>query len=320
MSRRSLGRDALDARIRAHENEVYEHFGLLGRERTIRVLVGRSTVDVRIVEFGPTESRDVPVLLLHGIGSVSVFGAELVLHLPGRRVIAVDWPGHGLSGTYVLPKGTAVRDHAVITIRSVLEVLSIPVVDVVGHSLGGQFGLYAALDLRDRVRRIALVGAPGAAFEGVRPLPVMVMLAIPGIGARLLSAPMSEKAFIRNTETGLGAGALGRAPHGLVSAGRLIARRRGLARSVASFFRALIRRSKIRDGVAIPISDLHELALPVLLVWGDQDVFQTPASASRSISAIRDAHLVEIPGAGHAPWLQEPELVGQAVAAHLADG
>jgi len=46
-------------------------------------------------------------------------------------------------------------------------------------------------------------------------------------------------------------------------------------------------------------------------------VFLSPGTAARSIVALPDAHLVRVPGAGHAPWLQATQRVGNAVAQHL---
>jgi pimeloyl-ACP methyl ester carboxylesterase len=52
-------------------------------------------------------------------------------------------------------------------------------------------------------------------------------------------------------------------------------------------------------------------------VWGDEDVFMRPLKGARQIAAIRDSHLVRLPEAGHAPWLQHPARVGHVVAEHL---
>jgi pimeloyl-ACP methyl ester carboxylesterase len=308
----------LDQRIRDAEDDAYAHYGVKGREKVIRVDGGTGFVDVRLMLFGPEESVEPPVLFLHGIGSATVVAAPLIAHLEGRRVIALDWPGHGLSGPFVLPPKTNIRWHATTTIGSILDVLGIPQVDVVGHSLGAQFGLYAALDLPERVRRLVLLGAPGAAFMGVRPIPLMMLLAVPGVGRLALSKKMSEEVFLRNSELALGAGALKAAPAGLIRAGNEIATRPGVPASVASFFRVLIKGASIRAGVGIPDAELATLTQSTLMVWGDEDVFLAPMAAAASIVSIRDGHLVRLPNSGHAPWLQAETAVGEAVARHLS--
>ena len=225
--------DPRDGAIRAAERATYTYYGLETTERYVRVDAGCGHVEVRITEFAADPGADesqVPVVMLHGIGSATVLGASLVRHLRGRRVIAVDWPGHGLSGPCILPPTLGIRTHATTTIASLLDELGLDRVDLVGHSLGAQFTLYAAHDLGSRVRRIFLLGAPGAAILGVKPVTVMKLLATPGLGRALLSAPMSQRAFHRNQDLTLGPGALDDSPPKLVEAG-LPARRPGEQRS-----------------------------------------------------------------------------------------
>lgn len=318
---RSRGRTPpdLDAQIRAAEATAYAHYGLEPRERLVPVETPLGAVGVRVTMFGPTAGAEPPVVVLHGVASPTVIAAPLIARLTGRQVIAVDWPGHGLSGPSRLPHGTGLREYAVAVLRALLDELELTQVDVVGHSLGAQFGLYAALHLPDRVRRLVLLGAPGAAFEGVRPTAIMKALAVPGLGRRLLALPMSRKAYLRANADTLGAGALDDLPDELVDAAMLIGRRSDYAPSVASYFRALIKRGSVRSGVAVAADELATVRQPTLLVWGDEDVFMRPLAAAGSIAAIRDCHLVRLAGAGHAPWLQEPQRVGDAVTSHLGD-
>jgi pimeloyl-ACP methyl ester carboxylesterase len=128
---------------------------------------------------------------------------------------------------------------------------------------------------------------------------------------------MSEKAFERNNELTLGPGVMKDLPPDLVLAARLLGSRTVNATSIAAYFRALIKRSSVRSGVAVPIEELGRLRQPTLLAWGDEDVFLTPLAGARSVVAIRDAHLIRLPHAGHAPWLTSPGTVGRAIATHL---
>ncbi|MCU1659126.1 MAG: hypothetical protein JWO57_3782 [Pseudonocardiales bacterium] len=307
----------LDAQIRAAELAAYTHYGLTANEKVVSVASPLGAVEIRLSMFGPQDGDDPPVLLLHGIGSVNVIAAQVIAALPGRRVIAVDWPGHGLSGPSVLPPGWAFRSYNVTVLRAILDELQIGEVDIVGHSMGAQFALYAGLDLPTQVRRLVLLGAPGASFAGARPNAIMIALAVPRLGARLLRMPMSPKAFVRNNEKALGAGALRDVPAELITAAHLIGIRPGHAPSLASYFRALIRRATVRPAVNISVHELATLRQPALFVWGDADVFMRPADAAAHLAAIPRSTLVELPGAGHAPWLQYPEVVGRVMAEHL---
>jgi pimeloyl-ACP methyl ester carboxylesterase len=310
--------DDLDARIRASERDLYAHYGLQPRERTVD-LAGPG-LTVRLTEFGPTSTSvtQVPVLLLHGIASVSAAAAPVLPYLAGRRVIAVDWPGHGLSGPAILARTDPVRVHAVGVLREICAALDIDRADVVGHSMGAQFGLYLAADWPQVVRRLVLVGAPGAGFAGVRPVPAMRLLSVPGLGRAVLAAPLSRAGYRRNSEGMLGKGVLDRHPPGVTEVGYLAGRRPGFAPSVSSFFRALITPRRVRDGVALTPAELTGLAAPTLLVWGTADVFMKPQNATDSVAAIPDHTLVTVPGAGHLPWLDDAEACGRAIADFLA--
>jgi pimeloyl-ACP methyl ester carboxylesterase len=306
-----------DAAIRAAERVAYRCYGAAPREHQVGVDTGCGRVEVRIAEFGEDYGKP-PIVMLHGIGSATVLAASLLCHLKDRRVIAVDWPGYGLSGACTVSPLIGIRSHAVTTLTSLLDRLHIREVDLLGHSLGAQFSIYAAHDLGLRVRRIALLGAPGAAIVGVKPVPIMKALAAPVLGRALLTAPMPEQTFRRNQNLTLGSAALNNAPPALAEALYLLAGRRSNASSIASFFRALISGGSVRRGVALSLDELSSLSQPVLFAWGDQVVFQTPAEAATSIVAIRDVRLLRVPTAGHAPRLQAEATVGGAIAAHLA--
>ncbi|MDT4913993.1 MAG: hypothetical protein QOC66_3121 [Pseudonocardiales bacterium] len=319
MTRTKPSAAELDAQIRQAELAAYGHYGLAPTEKIVAVASPLGRVDVRVSIFGPEDcSGPPPVLLMHGIASVSVIAAQVVAALPGRRVIAVDWPGHGLSGSSVLPPGWAFRSYVVSVLRALLDVLELGEIDIVGHSMGAQFALYAGLDLPTRLRRLVLLGAPGASFAGVRPSALMITLAMPRLGPRLLRIPMSPKAFVRNNEKMLGEGALRGLPPELTTAAHLIGTRETFAPSVASYFRALIRRATVRTAVTISTEELALLRQPALFLWGGADVFMRPADAIEFVAAIPHGTLVTLPGAGHAPWLQRPDVVGRAVAEHLA--
>ena len=184
--------------------------------------------------------------------------------------------------------------------------------------MGAQFGVYGALAMPDRVRRLVILGAPGAGFVGVRPIPVMKVLAVPGLGRVLLSLPTTDKQFRGSIDMALGPGVADTFPRALYDAARLVGSRRDNAAGTASYFHAMLQRGRVRPGVAVPPEELTRLAQPVLLVWGDRDVFLTPEAAKESIGALPDARLLAL-DAGHGPWLEHPDEVGRAVSAHLGD-
>jgi pimeloyl-ACP methyl ester carboxylesterase len=315
----SPSQTGLDRRIRAEERLAYAEAGLEPRERIVGLDVLGTPAGVRVLELGSAEDPRTPVLLLHGIASPSVLFTVLLPFLEGRRSFVVDWPGHGLSSPLTPDPTTGLRRHAVAVLGGLLDGLGVDVVDLVGHSLGAQFGLYGALDLPDRVRRLVMLGAPGAGYAGVSPVTAMKVLAVPGLGAGILSLPTSDALFRRNGDATLGPGVTEGLPRHVYETAKLVATRHANASSIAGFFRAILARGAVRPGVPVLPHELATLTQPVLHVWGTRDVFLTPAAGAASSAAIRHGRLLTL-DAGHAPWLEHPAEVGTAVADHLGAG
>ncbi|AMM19292.1 hypothetical protein AX769_03030 [Frondihabitans sp. PAMC 28766] len=299
--------------FRAAESALYRHYGLTTSESFVSV--GPQRFSVRVVEIGSDSTRP-PILLLHGISSVTALAVPLLPLLGDRRILAVDWPGHGLSDPFVVKAGTDLRTHVVSVIDAVLEHFQADTIDLVGHSLGGQFSLYYVEARPERVRRLVLLGAPGAGFEGVQPVPAMRIMSVPGVGRGLLSIPSSLPSYAKQSDGMLGAKALDGFPHEIAVVGWSASKRPGFARSLASFFRALITPFSMREGVAVPRETLERFTTPTLMVWGDADVFLTPARGRHNIDAIPGSTLLLVEG-GHAPWLNELEAAGDAVRSFL---
>jgi proline iminopeptidase len=63
---------------------------------------------------------------------------------------------------------------------------------------------------------------------------------------------------------------------------------------------------------------LPGLRIPALVVVGSEDWVTPPVAARRLAEGLPDARLVIVPGAGHFPFSEEPELFLEAVRAFLA--
>ena len=111
---------------------------------------------LRLAESGPATGR--PVLLVHGWGASLYMWRDwfAALAASGRRVVALDLPGHGLSDK---PE----RDDAYTlgamagTVRELLATLGIGDVDLVAQSMGGTIALELILAANSPVRRAVLV-------------------------------------------------------------------------------------------------------------------------------------------------------------------
>ena len=310
----------LEARVRAAELALATHYGRTLVEHLIPTAAGST---VRVVEYPAISPSDAaaalpPILLLHGIASVTAPAVPLLAALADRRVLAVDWPGHGLSGVDVVPSRADLRAHAVAVLDEVLAFFHLELVDAIGHSLGGQFALYFALAHPERLRRLVLLGAPGAAFLQARATFGMRLASVPGLGTAVLSLSTSAHAHDRAVDRLFGAGTLDGYPAEINEIGFLASQRPDFAPSVASLFRAMMTPFMARADIALTAAELAHLAVPTLIVWGVDDVILTPAKGRASAEAIPNGTILEIDG-GHAPWLNEPERVGGAVSAFLTE-
>jgi pimeloyl-ACP methyl ester carboxylesterase len=309
----------LEARVRAAETALAAKYGRTLVEHRVTMAGGAM---VRVVEYPAIDAPDAaaalpPILLLHGIASVTALAVPLLAALADRRVLAVDWPGHGLSDADVVAPSTEVRAHAVAVVDAVLAHFQVDLVDMIGHSLGGQVALYVALAHPDRLRRLVLLGAPAGAFSQARPTFGMRVASIPGLGTAVLGLSTSQRAHDRAVGRLIGADALAAYPTEITEIGYLASQRSQFAPSVASLFRAMMSPLGARAGVPLTAQELAHLAVPTLIVWGVDDAILTPDKGRASAGAMPHATILEVEG-GHAPWLNELTRVGDAVSAFLA--
>ena len=96
-----------------------------------------------------------PLLLLHGgVGGIEMFGPNLAALAKHRKVIAVDFQGHGRTTDIDRPLRSEFMadDMAALT-----KYLGIGKTDVVGNSLGGGIALQLAIRHPELVRKLVLV-------------------------------------------------------------------------------------------------------------------------------------------------------------------
>ena len=85
--------------------------------------------------------------------------------------------------------------------------------------------------------------------------------------------------------------------------------------------RAILRlyRSSPEDVLAAAGADLAPVRCPAIVVWGDGDPYTGPAFADAYAAALGGPAAVRhVAGAGHWPWIERPELIGE-IAAFLDD-
>ncbi|MCE0460684.1 acetoin dehydrogenase dihydrolipoyllysine-residue acetyltransferase subunit [Pseudomonas uvaldensis] len=120
-------------------------------------------LDGRVIRYFERGEGGTPLVLVHGFGGDLnnwLFNHEALA--AGRRVIALDLPGHGESGK-ALQRGDL--DELSSVVLSLLDYLDINVAHLVGHSMGGAVSLNTAHLMPQRVRSLTLIGSAGLGQE-----------------------------------------------------------------------------------------------------------------------------------------------------------
>ncbi len=114
-----------------------------------------------------------PLVLLHGGGpgasGWSNFGQNVAGLAEHFRVLVLDQPGYGRSDKPIVEDGVWTFNAYIL--NGILDTLDIPVVHLLGNSLGGGTSLRMALDYPSRVDRMILMGPAGGALNMFSPDP-----------------------------------------------------------------------------------------------------------------------------------------------------
>jgi len=294
------------------EASLFAHYGVEPRARTMALQ--EPQVTVRVSEVGSGE----PALLLHGITLGAVHWAPLMARMSSVRCIALDMPGHG---------GTSSVDFAdvdlrlwhVAMLRSCLDTLGLRSAHIIGHSYGGMFGLWLAVDAPEQVRSVTAIGTPSIAF-GARPDAMFKMLALPWVGRSVLAMPSPPPVYRSLLARSLGRPALDAAPPELVRATYLGTRRSGLARTVSSYLREQFRGQRAEpQRYVLRDSELLGVRRPVLVLWGDRDTRYQPIAEGRAKTSVIPGSRFEVVTGGHEPWLDDRDECAEIITDFLAD-
>lgn len=269
--------------------------------------------ETQVIEAGAGE----PLLLVHGgMGNAADWAPLMARLAPGRRVIAVDRPGHGLASPFDY-RSVDLWRHGVEFLAEILDALEIPRADVAGCSMGGLWAIGLAEVNPERVRHLLLVGAPAGSR---RRLPAKVgALSWPVVGG--LIASLVRRGTAEGTRS-FWKGAIVAHPERLSE--ELLAFETLAARRNIGSWRSLVRNGAwlgaMRGGYLVE-SHLCRVTVPTAFVWGERDAVATIERARELAAAVPGpATVIPIPDAGHLPWIDEPDLVARAIGSALRRG
>lgn len=266
--------------------------------------------DGRQLAVYDTGGDGAPVLLIHGLGTnLSVWrGTIPALEAAGRRVVALDLPGYGLSEKEGV-SGT-MSDFAA-AVLGVADALCLRQPDVVGLSMGGQVALTLALEHPDRVGRLALLSPAGVeTFTDAE--------------ATLLTSLVTPAAVQNTTEAQAEANTRANfAAYDEDRDGWILEQRRAVADRDDFPDYAAANAASVAGMLGGPVAGrLAEVGAPTLVLYGAGDALipnrylhpaLTTADVAGAARAIPGAEVHLVEGAGHLVMLEQPE----AVHAHL---
>jgi len=231
----------------------------------------------------------IPILFLHGVGSdKSVWAPQLAHFGRSRRALALDYPGYGESDP---GPPAATHDDFTSAILAAMDALAIDRAHVCGLSLGGVIAIAMHHSAPDRTRSLILADTFAAHPDGQ------------GIYGRSVAASrsgtMRELAEAR-VDVLLAPGTDQQVRDAVVET---------MARIDPEAYRtgaAAVWLADQRDRVA-------GIAVPTLVLVGDEDIITPPALSHELADAIPDAALEVIAEAGHLANIEQPALFDAAV-------
>ena len=245
-----------------------------------------ATARVREMGEGPA------VVLVHGYPLDGAMWSGVARALaPRLRVLKPDLPGRGETAA---PSEGRLSDYADF-VQALLEALPAPA-GLAGFSMGGYVVLELARRRPERLRALALVDTRASGDDEAaraRRDEAIATVRASGVGAiaeamrpRLLSPrSLSNRDLVERVD-------------------RIMTRQK--PETVEGDLTAMRDRPDARDR-------LREIAIPTLVVVGEEDALTPPADSEEMAEAIPGARLVRIAGAGHLSPMERPGAVAAAL-------
>ena len=243
--------------------------------------------------FQQTGAGPQPVVLVHGSFATHRWWQPALALLPAEpfTCYAPDLPGCGRSDRPEDPASYAVERLAG-ALADLIDGLGLWNAHLVGHSLGAAVALSYALDNPGRLRSLTLVSTPSP--QGTP---------TPPEGYALLEQMRDDRGLLAQA---LASVMPARAPDAIFQ--QLIDD--AASQAPAAFGAAALALEQWR----IERSDLLQLRLPILLVWGDRDQIVERRVQTDLLLSMPGANNLEVlRGCGHAPMLERPEAFAQVL-------
>jgi len=239
-----------------------------------------SGLRLRYLELGA--GIGVPALLMHG------FGADLNTWMftqpalaEGRRVVALDLPGHGGSAKEL--RGADAESFAAI-VGQAADALGIARMHLVGHSMGGGIAIAFALRQPERVATLSLIASASLGPEiNAAFIDGFVRAARRREAVEVLGLLVHDPALVSRTMV-----------EDVLRYKRLDGVAAALARIAEEWFPQGRQKAELGSALA-------SLNLPVQIIWGREDRI-IPVAHTEALTARLPVHIIE--ESGHLPHME----------------
>jgi len=244
---------------------------------------------LRYLELG--EGDGAPVLLVHGFGAdLNTWMFTQSVLAEGRRVIALDLPGHGGSAKEV---GAGDGESLTDAVEGALEALGIGRGHLVGHSMGGAVAALLALRRPDLVSSLTLIASAGLGPEiNGSFIDGFVRMARRREAVEILGLLVHDPALLSRTMV-----------EDVLRYKRLDGVSAALARIAEAWFAGGRQLLDLTDRIAT-------LAMPVQLIWGREDRI-IPVTHAEGLASRFPVHIIE--QAGHLPHMEKAAEVNRLI-------
>lgn len=268
--------------------------------QSIDQIITISGVDIRYRDEG---AKDAPaIVMIHGFtASLETWDAVAGALQNDYRVIRLDLPGHGLSGTD--ETGDYSNERTVQIVGAFIDKLTLDAPIIMGNSLGGLVAWRLAAANPERVSNLILIAPGGFSINGVTDSPVDV----PAMVKYYLSK--APAAGVKQATTALYGDPSKLSPERLSQVTDMMQR----PGNGDSF---VVRAAQFT--LPAPEVTLSRVTTPTLILWGSKDVMVPPDHGARFAAAMPNAALISYDGAGHLPHEEIPEKVSADIRGFLS--
>jgi len=265
-------------------------------------------VRIRYVDTG---GEGIPILLCSGIGgSLELWSRQLEALGDSLRLIAWDYPGHGLSDTV---NRTHDPDSYAAFALDLMDALKLERVVVVGNSLGGAIALRMTGLAPDRVAGMVLASPAMTGPEVFLPFRLMTL--------PLLGEVMTKPGKLSVEQQ---IAALFHDPAVATDDVRRVVWRNvhkdGAARTLLATLRKTLTMAGVRKSYWRRSRDLLRSSIcPILFIHGTQDIVLPFQQSVDGASLARRSTVKLIEGCGHTPQIESAEAFNEALATFVRE-